>query len=119
MVALVKQAIEVVRTSTAYPERRQFRRHSVDLGAELFVDSRPHARSRSAILAGAAPKCVAHPVVAIGTPATLRLDGFADLLPCSVWGSEANDPHLAFDLDMATAESPRMMLVRLKICQAA
>jgi methyl-accepting chemotaxis protein len=98
--------IQVVRTSTAEVDRRQARRHQVDLAARLAIAGQRELDVRVGDLsAGGASLCGVSGLAA-GTRGVLRLDGVAVALPCIVRASDEDRVHLAFDPDAAATLQP-------------
>jgi methyl-accepting chemotaxis protein len=111
--------IRVVRTSTADVNRRQTRRHAVDLPARFDVAGRGEQAVRVSNLSEGGALVTGAPDLASGTHGALRLDGVGVPLPCVVHGGDRDGLHLAFELDAAAVAAFKPTLERLALQQAA
>jgi methyl-accepting chemotaxis protein len=111
--------IEVVRTSTAEVDRRQGRRHAVDLTARLAIAGQGDHAARVSDLSEGGALVRGVPDVPDGTHGTLRLTGLAVGLPCVVRLTDADGMHVAFDLDAAATAALRPMIDSLALRPAA
>ena len=111
--------MEVVRTSTANVERRQFSRRAVDLAAELTLAGHGTCEVSVSDLSEGGAMVRGAPDAAAGMAGTLRLEGLGGALPCTVRTREADSLHLAFELDAGMTRALRVLLARLETRLAA
>jgi methyl-accepting chemotaxis protein len=105
--------IEVVRTSTAEVDRRQGRRHAVDLTARLAIAGQGEHAARVSDLSEGGALVRGVPDTPVGTHGTLRLTGVAVALACVVRLTDGDGMRVAFELDAAATAALRPMIESL------
>ncbi len=95
--------IRVVRTSTADVNRRLSIRARIDLPCRLRIPGQATQSGRIADISKGGAKVRGAPPLAAGTRGELCLDGANLELPFTVRASEADELHLAFELDTGLA----------------